>query len=266
MELIKGLAAFRPAFSSQADLEHIPGPVPVSRGSATPSVICFASFAGLSGAQEYARFAGGFRGIREVSVIPAPGFAAGEPLPASVDALISVHAENIRRSANGAPFVLAGHSSGGLVAHSVAVHLASMGITPAAVVLIDTYSAQRKEFSKEFWSMLPEMVLPGGARLGDAGEDAWLTAMAHYFSLDWSGRPETDIPTLLVRAEEPLGGSQDNDDWRSSWAFSSEITVIDVPGNHFTMMTDHAGSTARAVNAWLTGLQRSLSRDDCACG
>jgi hypothetical protein len=29
------------------------------------------------------------------------------------------------------------------------------------------------------------------------------------------------------------------------------MTIIDVPGNHFTMMGEHADITARAVNRWL---------------
>ena len=32
------------------------------------------------------------------------------------------------------------------------------------------------------------------------------------------------------------------------------LAVVDVPGDHFTMMSDHAETTARAVNEWLAGL------------
>ncbi len=257
MQLIQGLAVFRPAFASQSDLEYVPPAVPVSRGPAAPGLICLPSFAGRSGAQEYARFARGFRGVREVSVIPAPGFAPGEPLPATVNALISVHAGNIRRSVGGAPFVLAGHSSGGLVAHAAATRLESAGLTPAAVVLIDTYSAGRKEFSKEYWSMLPGSLLADSGQHADAEEDAWLTAMAHYFSLDWAGLDHTAIPTLLVRAQEPVDGAPQSGERKPSWAFSGRLTVVDVPGNHFTMMSDHAGTTARAVNKWLAQLKEA---------
>jgi hypothetical protein len=78
--------------------------------------------------------------------------------------------------------------------------------------------------------------------------------MAHYFSLDWAGLETTALPTLLVRAQEPMGGSQENGDWKSSWTHSSNITVVDVPGNHFTMMTDHADTTNLAVSQWLAEL------------
>jgi acyl transferase domain-containing protein/acyl carrier protein len=245
MKLIKGLAAFRPAFAGPSELTNIPHPVLITRGPATPGVICFPSFPG-TGPQEYARFAAGFRGIRQVSVIPAPGITEGEPLAATVDALASVHAENIRRSASGAPFVLAGHSSGGLVAHAVATRLQETGPAPAALVLVDAYSPGRSELSEEAWSLVPAVAMPESQRRGEPLEDAWFTAVAHYFSLDWSVLAQTDLPTLLVRAAEPLGGSR-----ALSWDLSSDVTVTDVPGDHFTMMAEHAATTAGAVNDWL---------------
>jgi polyketide synthase 12 len=90
-------------------------------------------------------------------------------------------------------------------------------------------------------------------------EEAWLFATAHYFSLDWSSLSRTAIPTLLVRAQE-LIGARPGEDWeRLSWAFSTRVTVTDVPGDHFTMMADHAETTARAVNEWLAGLGKGDS-------
>jgi polyketide synthase 12 len=252
MRLIKGLAAFRPAFASPADLGNIPRPVPICRGSAAPSLICLPSFAGRSG--EYVRLAREFGGVREVSVVRAPGFTEGEPLPATVEALISVHADNIRRTVNGVPFALAGHSSGGLVAHALATHLESIGLAPAAVVLIDTPPVGTPEMLEKFWSMLPGIVLADQEQRADATDDAWLTAIAHYFSLDWTGLTQTTIPTLLVRAKEPIDGSPEDGEWKTSWTLSSRVTVVDVLGDHFSMMKDHADTTARAVNEWLRGL------------
>jgi mycoketide-CoA synthase len=257
MRLIQGLAGFRPTFAGPADLGNIPRPVSVCQGPATPAVICFPSFIGKP--QEYARFARGLRGIREVSVISAPGFAAGEPLPADVGALIGVHAENIRSSVNGTPFVLAGHSSGGLVAHALATRLQSAGLAPAAIVLIDTFPPERTDILQNVWRKLPGIGLADSelredAGEGDAEEDAWLTAMAHYLFLGWTNLEQTALPTLLVRAEEPLAESPDNGNWKSSWASSGNLTIADAPGDHFTMMTEHADTTAGAVNDWLAGL------------
>jgi acyl transferase domain-containing protein/NADPH:quinone reductase-like Zn-dependent oxidoreductase/thioesterase domain-containing protein len=245
MGLIQGLAAFRQGFAGPAGLGSVPRPVSLCRGPASPSVICFPSFVGRS--QEYARFAGSLRGVRDVSLVPSPGYAAGEPLPATAGALVEVHAENIRRCADGTPFVLAGHSSGGLIAHAVATRLQRCGLPPAAVVLLDTSRLEAGAATEKSWSMLPGIVLTEDQQQGNAREDAWLTAMAHYFSLDWADLDHTALPTLLVRPEEPLAGS-------AAWTFSSNITLADVPGNHFSMMTDHAGPTARAVDDWLARL------------
>jgi thioesterase domain-containing protein len=247
MRLIQGLATFRPTFAGPAELGAVPGPVPVCRGPAGPGMIFFPSFVGRP--QEYARLARGFRGIREVSVIPAPGFAAAEPLPATAGALIALHAQTIASTAGGAPFVLAGHSSGGLVAHAVATHLQNAGQPPAAIVLLDTFTPEKTTF-EEFRSRLPEIVLTDG----EQREDAWLTAMVHYFWLDWTGLDETALPTLLVRPDEPLSGSPGQAGRPPSWAFSSNVTIVEVPGSHFSMMADHADTTAQAVNDWLAGL------------
>jgi malonyl CoA-acyl carrier protein transacylase len=265
--LIQGLAGFRPTFAGPAELANVPGPVPVSRGAATPGLFCFPSFLGRSSPQEYARFAREFRGLRELSVLPAPGFASGEPLPADLRALVSVHGENIRRSAGGAPFVVVGHSSGGMVAHAVAAHLDESGTAPAAVVIIDTPSpvtgdpegsevARRHAaaLSGDHWSVFLAAALAKMELSVAAEDDAWITAMVYYFSLGWATLSETSVPTLLVRASEPMGGNPEDGEWQATWALSTNVTMVDVPGNHFTMMGDHAGSTAQAVNQWLAGL------------
>jgi thioesterase domain-containing protein len=150
--------------------------------------------------------------------------------------------------------VLAGHSSGGIIAHALAIELERAGLHPAGIVLMDTFPLERTEVFEKFRSMLPGLVLASGDQQTDAGQDVWLTAMARYFSLDWSGLGRTDLPTLLVRAEEPLAGTPDTSDWKPSWDLSGDVTVVDVPGNHFTMMADHAAATARAVGDWLAGL------------
>jgi mycoketide-CoA synthase len=224
--------------------------VALSRGPATPAVMFFSSFFGRSGIGEYARLAPGFSGARAVSAVPEPGFAQGEPLPATLDALVTVQAEIIRRSAGDRPFVLAGHSSGGMVAHAVAARLASTGLTPAGLVLIDTYTPGRDTLSG---GRLPALVdgMLENSRVDDGGDEAWLTAMLHYSSFDWAGLEKTGIPTLHLRAAEHLGDPADGT--RGTWALSTSMTEAQVPGGHFTMLTEHAATTAQAVSQWLDG-------------
>jgi mycoketide-CoA synthase len=211
------------------------------------------------------RFAGRFRGVRQISVIPIPGFADGEPLAATQDALISVYAENIQKNVNGTRFVLAGHSSGALVAHAVATRLEAMGAPPAALVLMDPYLPEKRKAVEQFSQRIHTQMLADIGQREDAGDDARLIAMAHYLSLNWTSLDQTDIPTLLVRAQEIIGVRPErperpgNVSERISWAFSSRTAVVDVPGDHFTMLTDHADTTARAVDGWLAELGTAAS-------
>jgi mycoketide-CoA synthase len=249
LELVRQLASFRPRFSESTGLGGVPGVVRVCGGPAQPRLIFFPSFVG--GPQEYARLAGGFRGVREVLVVPEPGFVVDERLPASVEALVGVQVGAVSGAVGGGPFVLAGHSSGGLVAHAVARCLERAGRPPAGVVLLDTFGPDERRL-EDFWPVLAQTVLAGGGQW----DDAWLTAMAHYFGLDWAGLGVTGVPTLLVRAREPMDGVGGGG-WQPEWGLAGRLSVVDVPGDHFTMMAEHAGSTARAVSDWLGGLKES---------
>jgi surfactin synthase thioesterase subunit len=227
-------------------------------------LICVPSFVGRSGAREYVRFAREFRGIRPVSVIPAPGFAEGEPLAASAEALIGVHAENIKRSVNGTPFVLIGYSSGGLAAHALAAHLESTGMAPAALVLMDTDPLDKEMISEgHYWPFISGQILADIRQQEEAGDDAWLTAFAHYFTLDWTGLKPIAVPTLIIRSAEFTSGLAE--DIGVSLPFSGDVTVTRVPGGHFTLMTDHAETTARAVGEWLAASRPRSSPTTSAC-
>jgi short-subunit dehydrogenase len=256
MRLIVGLAAFRPAFSASSELEHVPPPISVAQGAATPSLICLPSFVGRSGAREYVRFAREFRGVRPVSVLPAPGFAEGEPLARSADALASVHAENILRSVPDTPFVLVGYSSGGLAAHALTTRLESIGRAPAALVLMDTEPLDQEMMSEgHLWPFISGQVLADIRQQEDAGDDAWLTAFAHYFTLDWTGLKPTAVPALIVRSKEFVPGFPEDRGYDGMFLpCSGDVTTVQVPGGHFTMMTDHADTTAHAVSEWLAEL------------
>jgi thioesterase domain-containing protein len=57
---------------------------------------------------------------------------------------------------------------------------------------------------------------------------------------------------LLVRASSPLAEpAPDSDiDWRASWP--SAHSVLDVPGNHWSMMEQHLRTTVETVDGWLS--------------
>ncbi|GGZ64287.1 hypothetical protein GCM10010387_66880 [Streptomyces inusitatus] len=250
MELLMGASRFRPSFASAAELRKAPSLVRLSRGETGPGLVCFSSILSISGPHQYARFASAFRGRRDVRALAAPGFLRGEQLPSTAEAVIEAQAQAVLRYADGAPFVLLGHSSGGMLAHAVAGRLESEGVFPEAVVMIDIYSHDDDAIIG---------IQPGLSEGMDDRQDSYvpvddsrLLAMGAYFRLFGGWKPTAvKTPTLLVRAGERFfDWSRGTDgDWRSYWEL--EHTAVDVPGNHFTMMEEHAPTTARAVTDWL---------------
>jgi acyl transferase domain-containing protein len=200
-------------------------------------VICVPSIVAVSGPHEYAKLARSFRDGTDVSALTLPGFLEGERLPATLDAALGALAAAVEEHADGAPFVLLGHSSGGWLAHALAART-----SPAAVVLLDTYPPDDERTSE--W--LPDAIgrlLYGTDAFGSLGDER-LTAMGAYLRLLTRWEPEEiDAPTLLLRAAE--NAAEAHASWRLRHA------AADVPGNHFTMMQDHAATTAEAVEAWI---------------
>ncbi|MFD7919477.1 SDR family NAD(P)-dependent oxidoreductase [Streptomyces sp. NPDC059740] len=252
MRMVAGLAAFRPTFTDPAELERTPAPVPISRGPARPALICLPSFGATADAQEFARFGQAFGGRRRVCAVAVPGFTPHEPLAAGPGALLDLYAATVLAESRerGGPFVLAGYSSGGLTAHALAARLTEQGTPPAGLVLLDSFTPETAGVPEEVMAALPAAVLANNHGRHGVGGDEWLTALAHYYAFDWRDLlPDTDLPTLLVRPAEPLVPGQAGD--AAPWRLSSRVTTVQVPGDHFSLIGEHAETTARAVEAWL---------------
>ncbi|WP_143660571.1 type I polyketide synthase, partial [Streptomyces sp. JHA26] len=247
-QLLMAAARLRPSFRTAAELTTPPKVVRLSKGSTAPGLVCFPSLVAISGAREYARFAAGFRGRRDVTVLPEPGFGKGELLPASVDAVVEMQAEATLRAVGQEPFVLVGRSSGGWIAQAVARLLEERGSAPSAVVMLDTY-LPRSEALPWIQTNLSGKMFDREKMFGVVDEGR-LTAMGGYLRLfsTWGPDP-VGVPILAVKAEETFTGSEQTTDEEAAWG--PRVTVTDVPGDHFTMMEDHAGATATAVLDWL---------------
>ncbi|MDA5285463.1 SDR family NAD(P)-dependent oxidoreductase, partial [Streptomyces sp. Isolate_45] len=252
MELLMQASRFRPSFASAAELRRAPALVRLARGENGPGLVCFSSILSISGPHQYARFASAFRGRRDVHAMAAPGFLRGEQLPSTAAAVIEAQAEAVLKHTDGSPFVLLGHSSGGMLAHAVAGRLEAAGVFPEAVVLVDIYSHD----DDAILGIQPGLSEGVDERQGSyvPVDDSRLLAMGAYFRLFGGWKPEAvKSPTLLVRAQERFfdWNRATDGDWRSYWDL--EHTVVDAPGNHFTMMEQHAQATAGVVEAWLDG-------------
>jgi hypothetical protein len=122
------------------------------------------------------------------------------------------------------------------------------------VVLLDTYLPGE---DSPFIRFAPEMI--GGmfdreSMFAHMDSDR-LSAMSWYIRIVGDQAPaELAAPVVLVRPTEPPltaagAGLERPEEWQSSWDKAQK--VVDVVGNHFTMMESHAGTTAEAVRSWL---------------
>jgi acyl transferase domain-containing protein/nucleoside-diphosphate-sugar epimerase/acyl carrier protein len=261
MGMLMELSKFRPAFdvpSTAGEERKLVRLARLSEGSAPTGLICVPSLIASSGSHQYIRFAKTLAGNRNLSAVSVPGFQA-EHLPATLDAAVEALLQAVQSRAEDAPIALVGYSSGGWLAYALASRMEHEGQSPAALVLIDTYPATDEKFAGVMRSVLSEAL--DNDVYGFMGDER-LTAMAAYMRLlgGWEPR-QIAIPTLLVSASEPMPSLRDDDQWRSSWAMCD--ATVDVPGNHFTMMEDGAGSTAEAVDIWLTG---SLTKNESVEG
>jgi thioesterase domain-containing protein/short-subunit dehydrogenase/acyl carrier protein len=265
--LLQAAAELRPTFDRPAEAKAaVAGAVRLVSGardgSAAGPLICFSSYVALAGVHQYARFAAGFRGERDVWALPTPGFGPGEPLPATLDVVARFQADEIERimavTEGGAPPVLLGSSSGGTLALAAAAELRDRGAAPAAVALLDTYLPRADSpFARFSGEMLAGMFEREEAFALAAMSVGRLGAMSWYVKMigEWEP-PQEGTPVLLLRSSEPPVTALEEDGetpppstWQSEWVGADRVR--DVPGNHFTMMEDHADTTAAAVREWL---------------
>jgi acyl transferase domain-containing protein len=247
MDFLDAASRFRSEFTDPGAAGT--DPVTVTEGPADrTALVCLPGFIGMPGPQQFTRFAAPFRDRRQVSVLRHPGFAPGEPLPARPGVLVRMHAERIAHELGDRPFALVGLSSGGLVAQAVAGHLERAGVRPRGVVLLDTFGPHLDHLAD---LLIPEFAVrlyDAHVEMGYGADDDWLTAMGRYVAFDWQVR-DLATPVLFLRASEPMIEWTHEGDWRTSWPGAR--SVVDVPGDHFSMMGDYAEHTARAVDDWL---------------
>ncbi len=248
MDFLDMASRFRRTFDDPTDLTGTVDISWISTGGSGPALVCLPGFIGMPGPQQFARFAAPLRDDHEVSVLQHPGFTEGELLPSDIDALIRLHARTVLAHYADRPFALVGLSSGGLVAQTLARHLEAQGVRPCGVVLLDTFGPHLAHITD---ALIPEFAVrlyDVHVGMGYAFNDDWLTAMGRYVAFPWKIQ-DLASPILLVRATVPLIEWTRDEDWRTSW--ESAHSVVDVPGDHFSMMGDYADHTAAAVDAWL---------------
>ena len=251
-----------PTFPAVRGREHALPPIRRCHGrpgSKSPTIVYFPAYhpSLTSDGGEYPRFHRAFAkdpDPLEVLEFPHPGIGAGAAVPEDRAALARTQAECVLRHVGDGPFVVVGRSAGGNVAHLVARELEGMGRPPTGLVLLDTYHITPDNSGKD-WLLSLAAPLPQdtGRPVLTGDDDTALAALGAYnrIFLGWDPEP-VRTPTLLVRALRPtpaMAACADADDWRTSWP--TEHDVVDVPGDHLTMMREHGETTASAVRAWI---------------
>ncbi|MFD5115617.1 type I polyketide synthase [Streptomyces sp. NPDC058391] len=249
MRMLKAVANTRPTFETPADLEELSAPVVLADGPSNPRLVFVSAPGATGGVHQYARIAAHFRGKRHVSALPLMGFAPGESLPATSEAAARIVAESALHASDGEPFVLVGHSTGGSLAYLAAGVLEeTWGITPEAVILLDTASiryrvGEGKDLDRTTRYYLADIDSPSVTL-----NSARLSAMAHWFMAmtDIESVP-TSAPTLLVRCMESLDGFL----FDTAGVPANEIREIEA--NHLSLAKEHSALTARTIEEWLDG-------------
>lgn len=220
----------------------------LSRGAASQKLICFPAPLALCGPQQFVKFARHFRDVREVSVLTMPGFIGSERLPATLEVAIHDQAAAIQRASGDDPPVLVGYSSGGVFAYGLAGYLESIGVPVAAIVLLDAYPPGGSDATDQVEGLMLKLL--NSPEWRPFLNDTRLTAMGWYtdWVMSWELQP-VDAPALLVAAKEPMSDGVGGSEWQPMWPFRHD--TIEVAGDHFTMLQDHADVVARAVEDWL---------------
>ncbi|MFZ1925949.1 MAG: alpha/beta fold hydrolase, partial [Solirubrobacteraceae bacterium] len=238
---------FRPAFDTVAEDRMGSELVALSSGEGAIELICLPTVLASSGAHQYVKFAKALGNSCAVSAFALPGFVRGERLPETLEVLLEDLALSVERRDGEAPFALVGYSSGGWLAHALASRLERGGKPAEALVLIDAQPPTGAPSSAVLQAALAPVF---DSDVYEFLNDDRLMAMGAYLRLlvDW--RPaEIGAPTLLVVAEERLADQPASDEWPAPKALPN--LVVDISGDHFTLLEDHVAGTAAAVEEWL---------------
>ncbi|WP_433545012.1 type I polyketide synthase [Streptomyces sp. CA-294286] len=263
--MLAAVAALRPTFEASAELEDLPHASTLSEGPAAPKLICVSAPTANAGVHQYARLAAHFRGNRSVAALPLVGFETGERLPATPEVATRVIAESALREADGKPFVLVGHSSGGSFAYAAAGLLEhTWGIKPAGVVLLDTYSFQHNDGEGVDYQGMMRLNFAGGGTPGGSAEDsvvrltsARLSAMGRWMVLLSRLQVQhTSAPVLLVKCAKQLYGADGRPIEQQPSADSAPLVAgaqeRPVDADHLSMIREDSARTAQIMEEWLT--------------
>ncbi|AZD21743.1 Polyketide synthase [Pseudomonas chlororaphis subsp. aurantiaca] len=229
---------------------------------------------GATGKTSYLKALGAQPGLhRPVIAFRSPNFDAGNTPLLSVQDIVAHFLKEILSIQPQGPYLLAGHSFGGLVAYEIAQQLTERGQQVAHLILLDTFPIKQGQSQegedpevmanheisrvREIFSMYTDS--PVAAYLPDPRLNAvYRTNLKAFMAYDV--RP-TEVPTTLLRARDefPAGimhpgrtASLECTTPSFGWAeLCRQLTILEVPGDHFTLLlpphVEVLGTTLHAV-------------------
>jgi acyl transferase domain-containing protein/acyl-CoA synthetase (AMP-forming)/AMP-acid ligase II/thioesterase domain-containing protein/acyl carrier protein len=244
-----------PSFPMTDRAVHAVQPVRLAEGvGGAPALMFFPGYLPLFPPVP-AALAAEFAGEHDLFLLDNPGFAADRPLPDSVATLAALHAESVRRLSTGEPVVLIGHCSGGAIAHAVASRLAAAGHPPAGVILIETHHGVSRRGDVRALALMSADRDRPVHQFAELIEDSVVIAGGGYVRIfdNWEPEPIA-VPAVLLRAG-PTRQMREIDpdrDWRPTWPLPHD--VIDIVGDHMSVLGQDAATTAAAMRTWLSTL------------
>ncbi len=198
-------------------------------------------------------------------------------LPSDLESLVTCLGEAVIAAAEGKAFAMCGWSSGGWLANAVAAWLEQRGVAPLAVVFFDSRKVPADWMAPDPETEMSLMrshifPLPGsGAATSDPACDEELTAWVAYWTLFETWTPNHLVAKTLMLVptdglsslderdpsddqtiDERLLLAVDEDALRGDRALTDSDEVLEVRGNHMSIMMEHAHETAGVVEHWLT--------------
>ncbi|TDV57889.1 type I polyketide synthase [Actinophytocola oryzae] len=226
---LSGFAEGRATAHRGADLTVAPWRQLV-HGSDEPPILCLPSLFAVHEWDLYVPLAAHFAGRRAMWTTNLPGLD-GSPLPANLSVLVDAWVTACVALTAGGPCVIMARCSGSPLAHALAEGMAERGHPVDALVLIDPHLA---------YDVPPALATEVMNRSDLEVTPVRVSTAAAYVGMlaDWSSQPLAS-PTLVAH---PDGNER-------RWPLPH--TAITVPGDHFSMVADHAASTAQAIDDWL---------------
>ncbi|MGW0837255.1 SDR family NAD(P)-dependent oxidoreductase [Streptomyces prunicolor] len=252
MHLLVTASIGAPTFGPEEAARHTLPPLRLAAGTRGPALVCVPGFASNLGRPWYAGLAPCFEGERDVFEVRHSGIDDGDAVARDLESLTEAQATAVRHQLGDRRYVLVGHSMGGTAAHALATRLADLGAAPAGLVLIDSYHVTPDREAEPWLLSLPARIpLMVGESFDTMVDDLTLLSLGAYTRMFRGWQPErTEVPTLLVRASEPLADMPP--EWRSSWPGVRD--TVDTAGTHLSVLEEDAATTAKVVRDWIDAL------------